>query len=130
MSRPPRSLSEKRLRHLGRGMQIAVLSAGALLFFVPFLSMLSTSVKLDEEMSSEQFHLLPKPPIPRHASPYAMENPGVDLERRRTWTGPIGKLWPPVWSKWHRPQSAIGGIASRSFDRPSPMWTATKPCKR
>src|ERR1035437_2407624 len=73
-----------------RVLLLGVLTIGAIVFALPFVNMVSTSIKLDEEMGSEHFTLLPKRPIARQVSPYAMEDTGWEIKRpgdinRDTW---------------------------------------------
>ena len=48
----------------------ALLIGGSLFFSLPFVWMLTTSVKVDRELFTPGLHLLPTRPLPRHVSPY------------------------------------------------------------
>jgi ABC-type glycerol-3-phosphate transport system permease component len=64
-----------------RSLLISVLVVGALLFALPYVNMVFTSVKMDEEMSSENFSILPRTPVPRTVSPYVMDDTGYAIKR-------------------------------------------------
>ena len=49
---------------------LAILLFGAVIFVLPFLDMVFTSVKLDDEIASEKYHLLPRTPHAQWQSPY------------------------------------------------------------
>ena len=61
MKRPPR---------IGRLIIYALLIGGSLFFSLPFVWMLTTSVKVDRELFTSELRLLPMRPLPRPMSPY------------------------------------------------------------
>ena len=68
----------------------SILLFGAIIFALPFLDMFFTSMKLDDEMSTENYHLLPKPPHAQWQSPYVLKDSEDRITRppdmpRSTW---------------------------------------------
>jgi len=60
---------------------ISLLTVGVFIFVLPFANMVLTSVKLDEELTADQFAFWPRAPIPQTVSPYVLEKPLIRIER-------------------------------------------------
>ncbi len=74
----------RRARTIERLVTHLVLLAGGLLFMLPFLWMLSTSVKVPREMVRDNLRLLPRAPTPQWSTPY------LDVEEFRPPARPSG----------------------------------------
>ncbi|HIE10275.1 MAG TPA: carbohydrate ABC transporter permease [Kiritimatiellae bacterium] len=84
-----RDRRSRRLRTAARILVIyGLLAGGALVFSLPFVWMVGTSLKVDREMFGEKITLLPMRPVPRDRSPYLDERyyraPRTDRYRRVT----------------------------------------------
>jgi len=62
-------------------MILVILTVGAIVFAIPFVNVVATSMKLDEEMAGDHFEILPRRPVARYVSPYAMEDTAYHLQR-------------------------------------------------
>jgi ABC-type glycerol-3-phosphate transport system permease component len=60
---------------------LGVLLIGAIIFALPYVNMVFTSVKMEDELSNENFAFFPRAPIPRTASPYAMADTPFHIHR-------------------------------------------------
>lgn len=68
-----------------------LLLSGALLFSIPFIWMIGTSLKVDREMFGESISLIPQTPVPASISPYLDSNyykqpKSEDAQRIKPWT--------------------------------------------
>lgn len=78
-------------RLLPTALVLLALICGAAIFAFPFLDMVFTSVKLDDEMATDSYRLLPKAPHAQHASPFVYPNADRRITRpadmpRDTWS--------------------------------------------
>jgi ABC-type glycerol-3-phosphate transport system permease component len=116
-----------------RVLLLGVLTIGAIVFAFPFVNMVSTSIKLDEEMGSEHFTLLPKRPIPRQVSPYAMEETDWEIKRpgdmsRATWASlelPLQMTVKEAVQKWLAGQEQVHEDFA-SMDRAAAVESLTR----
>ncbi len=60
---------------------LAILTFGAVIFALPFLDMVFTSVKTDDEVAQEHYHFLPRAPHARWVSPYVAEDRDPVIEQ-------------------------------------------------
>ncbi|MCL2646459.1 MAG: carbohydrate ABC transporter permease [Phycisphaerales bacterium] len=86
-----RSFSQKTLL-------FAVLIVGSIIFALPYINMICTSVKMEEEMALgiEQFSMFPKTPIPRAKSPYVEPDTRHEIKR------PVG-INHDIWQTFESP---------------------------
>jgi ABC-type glycerol-3-phosphate transport system permease component len=126
-----------------------ILLGGSLLFLTPYVWLLGTSWKLDKEIQSEEFHLLPQAPMPRAVSPYVDERTFsirppeyVDADAWTTWIraaaeDEIGRAV-DAWLTGHPTAFAVqadrlrGELIEGVFGNvravlPVETWTATEP---
>jgi ABC-type glycerol-3-phosphate transport system permease component len=62
---------------------LAILIFGGIIFALPFLDMVFTSMKTDDEIAEEHYHLVPRTPRAQQASPYAMLADDMDKRIER-----------------------------------------------
>ncbi|MBN1343164.1 MAG: carbohydrate ABC transporter permease [Phycisphaerae bacterium] len=72
-----------------------LLLAGALIFSLPFLWMVGTSLMADKELFSEGFHMMPRRPIPRVVSPYVDDRQYEEIDRPDFVSGKDWTEWKP-----------------------------------
>jgi ABC-type glycerol-3-phosphate transport system permease component len=98
-----------------KSLLIGVLLIGSIIFALPYVNMVSTSIKMDEEMGAEHFSIFPKRPIPRLTSPYVQTDTGHEIKRpvdldRAAWdafNGPFRTLIRKAVDDWWGGQPII-----------------------
>lgn len=68
-------------RLISRMFVVAVLLFGGVIFALPFLDMVFTSFKTDDEVALEHYRFVPKTPKARWVSPYVADDPDNVIER-------------------------------------------------
>ena len=68
------------MRKLAHALIYLLLAFGAAVFSFPFLWMAATSVKVDRELHTPEFRLLPETPVPQSRSPYVDRHHFARLE--------------------------------------------------
>jgi len=94
-----------------------LLLAGAVIFSLPFMWMVGTSLMADKELFGEGFHMMPRRPIPRTHSPYVDDRHFPEMDRpdyvsRDDWTE-----WKP------KVRSTVRTVARRYIQPASPTTT-------
>jgi multiple sugar transport system permease protein len=68
-------------RLVSRLFVLAILFFGGMIFAMPFLDMMFTSCKTDDEVALEHYRFLPKVPKAQHVSPYVVADPDNIIEK-------------------------------------------------
>jgi hypothetical protein len=83
-------------RLVGRLFIVAILFFGGVIFAMPFLDMMFTSMKTDDEVALEHYRFMPKTPKARWVSPYVADDPDTVIERP-------ADMSEKTWSKLEKP---------------------------